>query len=73
MAIAVNWPLPSASNDLLGDGGHGDPCTPILGAYEGERVAIRLVQGAQEVQHVFTIEGLGWPRLQHWSAGRADG
>ena len=49
------------------DIGHGDPCTPILDAYEGERIAIRLVQGAQEVQHVFTIEGLGWPRLEHYT------
>ncbi|MWV28679.1 hypothetical protein [Aurantiacibacter rhizosphaerae] len=47
--------------------GHGDPCTPILNAFEGERVGIRLVQGAQEVQHVFTVEGMGWPRLEHYT------
>ena len=42
---------------------HGDPCTPILEAYEGEEVQIRLIQGAQEVQHMFTIEGQTWPRI----------
>ncbi len=42
---------------------HGDPCTPILEAYEGERVQIRLIQGAQEVQHMFSLEGLYWPRV----------
>ncbi|MCA9470974.1 MAG: hypothetical protein KC594_02885 [Nitrospira sp.] len=42
---------------------HGDPCTPILEAYEGEKIQIRMVQGAQEVQHMFAIEGLSWPRV----------
>ncbi|GJL63247.1 MAG: hypothetical protein NPIRA04_19010 [Nitrospirales bacterium] len=42
---------------------HGDPCTPILEAYEGERIQIRMVQGAQEVQHMFSIEGFHWPRI----------
>ncbi|MEE4015909.1 hypothetical protein V1T76_27880 [Roseibium sp. FZY0029] len=36
---------------------HGDPCTPVLEAYADERVMFRLIQGAQEVQHVFTLEG----------------
>ena len=36
---------------------HGDPCTPVLEAYAGERIMVRLIQGAQEVQHVFTVEG----------------
>jgi len=42
-----------------------DPCTPILHAYEGERVSLRLVQGAQEVQHVLTINGMGWKRVPY--------
>ncbi|MGB8818994.1 MAG: hypothetical protein WCC66_13835, partial [Rhizobiaceae bacterium] len=41
---------------------HGDPCTPLLEAYEGERVMVRLIQGAQEVQHVFTVEGKSFRR-----------
>ena len=41
---------------------HGDPFTPVLRALEGDRVSIRLIQGAQEVQHVFTANGLRWKR-----------
>ncbi len=40
----------------------GDPATPILPAYEGDRVQIRLIQGAQEAQHVFTMNGVKWLR-----------
>lgn len=38
----------------------GDPATPLLFAYQGERVDIRLIQGAQESQHVFNMHGLKW-------------
>ncbi len=38
----------------------GDPATPILRAYEGDHVQIRLIQGAQEEQHVFTMHGSKW-------------
>ncbi len=41
---------------------HGDPATPLLETYSEERVQIRLVQGAQEVQHTFALEGLQWRR-----------
>lgn len=41
---------------------HGDPCTPIVESYDGERVQIRLIQGAQEVQHMFTVEGFTFRR-----------
>lgn len=42
---------------------HGrDPATEIPLFQEGERVQLRLIQGAQEVQHVLTIQGLSWPR-----------
>ena len=39
---------------------HGDPFTPILYAFENERVQVRLIQGAQEEQHVFNIHGVKW-------------
>ncbi|OWJ90265.1 hypothetical protein [Paracoccus yeei] len=39
-----------------------DPETPQLEAYAGERLMLRLVQGAQEVQHVFNVAGLAGPR-----------
>ena len=38
----------------------GDPATPLLRAYEGDHVQIRLIQGAQEEQHVFTMHGSKW-------------
>lgn len=41
---------------------HGDPFTPVLRAYEGERVQMRLIHGAQEVQQVFTLHGQKWKR-----------
>lgn len=36
---------------------HGDPCTPILEGLAGDRIVARLIQGAQEVQHTFVVEG----------------
>lgn len=44
---------------------HGDPFLSPLRAYEGDKVQIRLVQGAQEVQHSFSIHGLNWRREGH--------
>ena len=41
----------------------GDPATPILAANEGDPVQIRLIQGSQEAQHIFTMNGLKWNRL----------
>ncbi len=40
----------------------GDPATPVLPVYEGEPVQLRLVQGAQEAQHVFAMNGTKWLR-----------
>ncbi len=39
---------------------HGDPATPLLEAYAGDPVRIRLVAGSQEEQHVFGLHGLRW-------------
>ena len=38
----------------------GDPATPLLTAYEGDRVQIRLIQGAQEENHIFTMHNVKW-------------
>ncbi|MBL8052488.1 MAG: hypothetical protein JNK03_03895 [Nitrospira sp.] len=38
----------------------GDPATPLLRAYEGDHVQIRLIQGAQEEQHIFALHGAKW-------------
>ena len=40
----------------------GDPSTAIFEAYEGDPVQVRMIQGAQEVQHVFTVHGQKWRR-----------
>lgn len=41
---------------------HGDPYTPLLRGYEGDKVKVRLVQGSQEEQHVFSMHGHKWLR-----------
>jgi len=38
----------------------GDPFTPLLRAYEGDRVHIRLLEGATEEGHNFGLHGLKW-------------
>ncbi|PVA09546.1 hypothetical protein DC366_12655 [Pelagivirga sediminicola] len=49
-------------DDDLAQRPHGDPATPLLETYSDERVQIRLIQGAQEVQHTFNMEGMLWRR-----------
>jgi len=39
---------------------HGDPVTPIMEAYTGDPVRIRLLDGAFEEQHSFNMNGLRW-------------
>ena len=39
---------------------HGDPFTPILPAYPGDHVQVRILQGAQEEQHVMNIHAHRW-------------
>ncbi|MET1032417.1 multicopper oxidase domain-containing protein, partial [Domibacillus tundrae] len=39
---------------------NGDPFTPILKAYEGDPIRIRLLQGAHEESHSFNVHGLRW-------------
>ena len=39
---------------------HGDPFTPVLPAYERDQTVVRLIQGAQEEQHVFNLHGYKW-------------
>ena len=65
-------PLCSYAYQLRGDKGdmgfalssfiHGDPATPKLEAYQNERLMIRLIQGAQEVQHGFRLVGQPFKR-----------
>jgi hypothetical protein len=41
---------------------HGDPFTEIYRAFEGDPVQFRVLQGGQEVQHVWHVNGLRWKR-----------
>jgi len=41
---------------------HGDPVTPILRAYRGDPIRIRLIQGSHEESHSFNLHGLRWKR-----------
>ena len=38
----------------------GDPKTPLLEAYSNDPVRMRLIQGSQEEQHVFGVQGMRW-------------
>ena len=38
----------------------GDPGTPILTAKEGDDILVRLIQGAQEENHIFFMNGAKW-------------
>ncbi len=62
---SVDMQMTGAQGDMgeaLRSARHGDPETPILEAYQDERLVIRLIQGAQEVQHTFNIAGLAFRR-----------
>ncbi|WP_254537341.1 multicopper oxidase domain-containing protein [Halomarina litorea] len=48
---------------------HGDPETPVLEAYDGDPIRIRLVQGAWEEQHNFSMHGLRLDRQGLTDAG----
>jgi hypothetical protein len=48
------------SKDEKGTVIHGDPFTPLLEVYEGDKIMVRLIQGAQEEQHVFNVHGSKW-------------
>ena len=39
---------------------HGDPFTPLLETYEGDKIQVRIIQGSQEEQHVFNVHGSKW-------------
>ena len=45
---------------LTGGLHEGDPYTPLLRAYEGDRVVVRTLVGAHEEEHNFTIHGNKW-------------
>ena len=40
---------------------HGDPSTPLLEAFAGDRIRVHVLAPANEQAHVFSIEGHRWP------------
>ncbi|MFO0402272.1 MAG: multicopper oxidase domain-containing protein [Alphaproteobacteria bacterium] len=87
LRASCNWVSPSEqvspSRQRSGEAGdlarafdsfcHGDPFAEIFEAYEGETMQIRLIQGAQEVQHVFNLPSLRWQRDPNVSLGQSTG
>jgi hypothetical protein len=45
----------------------GDPFTPMMNVYEGDKVHVRVQVGAHEEGHNFSINGVRW--LQNWKSG----
>ncbi|MFC5063531.1 multicopper oxidase domain-containing protein [Actinomycetospora atypica] len=58
--FASRVPRPDEEPEGIG----GDPDTPIVHAYPGDRLRIRLLQGSHEEQHSFVTHGLRW--RQEW-------
>ncbi|WP_044251368.1 multicopper oxidase [Chondromyces apiculatus] len=54
--------LPGDMHNVFSSIVHGDPATPLLEAYEGDRILMRIAQGAQGEQHVFSVNGRRWLR-----------
>ena len=48
-------------SDVFSSWVNGDPFTEIFKAREGERMQVRLVQGAHQAQHSFNVHGGLWP------------
>ncbi|HEX7151261.1 MAG TPA: copper oxidase, partial [Thermoanaerobaculia bacterium] len=44
----------------------GDPFTPLLEAYEGDRVQVRVLVGAHEEGHNFSVNGVKWLFEPSW-------
>ncbi|MFI0372180.1 multicopper oxidase domain-containing protein [Actinomadura sp. 1N219] len=51
---------PGDPADWFSSAVHGDPQTPLLRAYPGEQLRVRLYQGSHEEQHGFTVHGMRW-------------
>ncbi len=56
---ALNAPF-AAYPPLTADVGPSDPATPLLRAYMGDKIRLRVQVGAHEEEHNFMIHGLKW-------------
>jgi hypothetical protein len=52
------WPY--GSRPLTSDVQKGDPFTPLLRAYENDRVQVRVIVGAHEEEHNVSVHGVRW-------------
>jgi hypothetical protein len=59
-----NWPYPNAT--AIQGALQGDPFTPMLRAYRGDKIHLRIQVGATEEGHNFNMNGLTW--LQQWAS-----
>lgn len=64
------WFSSSVRSQVSFHGTQGDPDTPLVETYPGERLRIRLIQGSHEEQHSFVTHGLRWRR--DWGNPRSD-
>ncbi|HEX6100044.1 MAG TPA: copper oxidase [Thermoanaerobaculia bacterium] len=51
---------PSFYPPLTPDVGSGDPFTPLMRAYQGDRIQVRMLVGAHEEGHNFSMNGVRW-------------
>jgi hypothetical protein len=71
----VPWRVPSASFDLSSAfdstypqaAPNRDPITPLLRAYQNDRVEVRTLVGAHQLAHFFNIRGMRWLWESEWS------
>jgi hypothetical protein len=64
----IDWPYNSLGIQTPNQGAlAGDPFTPMLQVYEGDKVMVRVQVGAHEEGHNFSINGIRW--LQQWNSG----
>ena len=52
---------PGDPSEVFNSGVHGDPATPLMEAFAGDRVKIHVLIPFSEQSHVFTVEGHRWP------------
>jgi hypothetical protein len=64
-AVPSAWPygIQTATQGAL----TGDPFTPLMRVYEGDKVYLRVQVGGQEEGHNFSMNGIRW--LQQWNSG----
>ena len=48
-------------SSVFNSGIHGDPATPLVEAFAGDRVKLHVLAPFSEQSHVFTVEGHRWP------------